>query len=218
MKWLLFSLAGFLFLTACAPLETETPTPLSIFASPSASPWLEAAYDCAPQAGAVLRLADDPAQADLRLRLGAPAAQDSPAFVLGEEEIIVAASPKNSLALTDAAAAREFLAGGGGTLWLLDSDDETRIFLETGLMLGRPLSPLARLATSPQEMAQALAADENAVGVLGQHSAGDLRVIFSAGKLPVLAETSSPPAGVLRSLLACMQGKSAASLPPEPAG
>ncbi len=226
MKFNLLFLAGFLLLTACAPLENKTPTPLKIYASPSASPWLETAYACAPQAGAVLRRVGSPDQADLRLKLGAPSGSADSAFVIGAEEIVVAANPKSALSLATAAAAREFFAETDRTVWVLDSADETRIFFEAEVMLGGPaplkygvpVTSLARLAASPQDLAQSLSDDENAVGVLGQHFAGRARVIFSAGHLPVLAETTSLPAGVLRSLLACMQKISPTSLPPQPAG
>lgn len=217
MKKIFLALAGFLLLTGCASPTQAAPTPLSIFASPSALPWLQTAYACAPQAGALLRRARIPAEADLRLRLGAPPSPAAFLFVVGEEEIVVAAHPKNRLSLADAAAARDYFSGGAdATLWTLDAADETPRFFAAEILLERPLDSSARLAASPQEMAQALSADENAVGVLGLHSAENLRVVFSAGKLPVVAETTSQPEGALLFLLACLQQSLPAALPPEP--
>jgi hypothetical protein len=46
----------------------------------------------------------------------------------------------------------------------------------------------------------------NTVGILPKHwKAGDARVVFSAGTVPVLALTKSEPEGVVKSLLACLQ-------------
>ncbi len=73
-------------------------------------------------------------------------------------------------------------------------------------MQGEPVTSLARLAASPQQMSDTLNAEKNAVGILPRHwMAGSVREVYSAGKIPVLAVTPSEPAGTLASLIDCLQ-------------
>jgi len=197
----------FLALAACSPLQTQTPTPVVLYASSAASPWLESAYACAPQVGTIIRLAQSPADADARLMVGAPLAVTPFLYTLGEEEIVIVAHAGSTLLLADAEQAQALFAGDVKTVWVLDNAEDVMRFFGAGVMRGRPITSLARLATSPQEMVQALSADENAVGVLGRHSVGEnLQVVFSAGLAPVLVETTSQPKGALALLLGCMAG------------
>ena len=195
----------FLALAACSPLQPETPTPVVLYASSAASPWLESAYACAPQVGAIIRLAQSPADADARLMVGTPLAVTPFLYMLGEEEIVIVAHAGSNLSLADVEQVQALFAGDEKTVWVFDHAEDVMRFFVAGVMRGRPITPLARLATSPQEMAQALSADKKAVGVLGRRSVGEnLQVVFSAGFAPVLVETTSQPEGVLALLLKCM--------------
>ena len=73
-------------------------------------------------------------------------------------------------------------------------------------MQGTPVTSLARLAVSPQQMSDTLNMEKNAVGILPRHwKAGSTREVYSAGTVPVLAITASQPSGALASLIACLQ-------------
>jgi hypothetical protein len=73
-------------------------------------------------------------------------------------------------------------------------------------MAGRSVTSFAKVATSPQQMSDLLNAEKSAVGILPRHwKMGDSRIVFEAGKVPVLAITKSEPQGIVRELLACLQ-------------
>ena len=74
------------------------------------------------------------------------------------------------------------------------------------VMKGRSVTSFAGLATSPQQMSELINAEKDAVGILPKHwMAGNVREIFSAGTVPVLAITKEEPQGVVKELIACLQ-------------
>jgi hypothetical protein len=148
-------------------------------------------------------------QADLVLRVGEPPALISPSFQIDTEEILVVTnrqSPVQNLPLDEA---RQLFAGRGhpdAELWVYSPAEDIQQAFDRLVMGGAVVSSLARLAVSPQHMSDSLNAGTNAVGILPRHwKAGDLREVFSAGNVPVLAITKQQPAGALRDLIACLQ-------------
>ena len=80
-----------------------------------------------------------------------------------------------------------------------------QVFEQTGLG-GTPVASTARLATGPDEMAQAIANDVNAIGVFTSHwNTESMSVLFTGATVPVLASTSSEPQGSLPQILDCLQ-------------
>jgi hypothetical protein len=220
------------FLSACGtPAPASTPQVLTVQYTAAAQPWLADLYDCANLVpGTVLsadqRLAStlDPESADLILRLGAPVKLNTPSFAVGEEEIKVIVNPQNPLTrLTRAQLAALFTGrsrnwkevGGGEApvrVWAFaPGEDLQRIFDEKALQ-GASISSLARQAADSSQMAQAVASDVGAIGILPQHSVTeDVHAVSLPDDLaaqlqvPVLAITAGQPQGATRDLLACMQ-------------
>jgi len=55
-------------------------------------------------------------------------------------------------------------------------------------------------------MSDTLVNESNAVGILPRHwKAGDVREVYSAGTVPVLALTRTEPQGVVKELISCLQ-------------
>lgn len=197
-------------LAACAPpASTPAAVRLNVYAPPSASPWLDEAFDCAEGRGAVLSVTNDPAKADLQLRIGEPPGLASPAFQIDTEELLIVThreSPVQNLTLE---AARELFAGRGDPsvqVWVYAPVDDLQRSFDGLMMQGGMVTSLARLAVSPQQMSDALNAEQTAVGILPRHwKAGTVREVFSAGMVPVLAITPSEPEGALAALVACLQ-------------
>jgi hypothetical protein len=84
-------------------------------------------------------------------------------------------------------------------------EDVQQIF-DREVLHGSPVTSLARLATSPQQMSDTLNAENGAVGVLPRHwKAGTARDVYTIPDVPVLAILKSEPQGVVRDLLSCLQ-------------
>jgi hypothetical protein len=205
----LFSLLG-IFLAGCAaPSPAQPQAQLNLYASSAAGPWLSEAFACAAGQNVLLNLVASPEQAGLVLRVGEPPALISPSFQIDTEEILVVAnrqSPLQNLALDEA---RQLFAGRGdpaAELWVYSPGEDTQQVFDRLVMGGAVVSSLARLAVSPQNMSDSLNSGTKAVGILPRHwKAGDLREVFSAGNVPVLAITPQQPEGALWDLIACLQ-------------
>ncbi len=182
---------------------------VSVYAPPSADPWLNEAFTCAQGRNTVLSVVDDPAAADLQLRLGEPAGLNVPAYQIDTEELLIVThreSPVQNLTLEEA---RELFAGRGDPavqVWAYSPGDDIQRLFDSLVMQGGVVTSQARLAVTPQQMSDVLNAEKNAVGILPRHwKAGSPREVFSAGMVPVLAITPSEPAGALAALIACLQ-------------
>lgn len=204
---------SFLFLLSslfsCAPANPEsTPQIINVYATASASPWLEALYACAGGASVTLNLAADAPQ--IFLRLGPPDELTTPAYPIDVEDILIVASTQSPLPPLTLERARGLFAGRGdpsAQVWVYASAEEPQMIFEQAVMDGRGVTSFARLAVSPAHMLEALSADANAVGLLPRRwmTAG-LRELFVAASVPVLVLTPSEPTGIVRDLIACLQG------------
>ena len=199
-----------LLVSSCS---TNTPPPapeiVSVFSTYAAEPWLSELYDCgASQGDVTLSRADDPSAADIALRVGEPKALIQPAFQIDTEEILIVThrqSPIQNLTLEQA---QILFAQGDPSVqvWVYASDaDEQQVFDQL-VMNGRSVTSSARVAVSPQRMSDTLVNEFNAVGILPRHwKAGDVREVYSAGTVPVLALTRTEPQGVVKELISCLQ-------------
>jgi hypothetical protein len=181
-------------------------TIVTVNATPAAQPWLTELYTCADQQAVILnRTSENP---QIQLRLGEPGVLVDSAFQIDEEELLIVTnriSPVQNLTLDEA---RALFAGQGDPsvqVWVYSSDEDVQVLFDQFVMNGRSVSSFARLAAGPQEMSDLLNKESNAVGVLPRHwKAGDLRDVYSAGKVPVLAIVDGENTETVRSLLACL--------------
>jgi hypothetical protein len=200
----IFYLSSFIF--ACVPITPSTASIVDIYASPSATPFLDDLYACADASSVTLNLTSD--SPDLSLHLGQPDGWAGSLFQVAAEDILIVASLQSPLPALTLDSARTIFAGQNPSVqvWGYASAEETQRAFESAIMGGRSVTSFARLAVSPMHMAEALTSDPNAVGILSRRWMTDgLREIFLVANVPVLALTPSEPEGIVRDLIACMQ-------------
>jgi hypothetical protein len=203
-------MTGTLFISSCSPVAIQTSTPqlVNVYSTSAAGPWLTKLFDCAANSSVIVNMTD-PASAEIILWIGEPENLTSPAYRIDSEEILVVThreSPVQNLSLDEA---RTLFAGQGDPsvqVWVYPSGEDVQDAFEQLVMAGRSVTPIANLATSPQQMSDLLNAEKSAVGILPKHwKMGDARIVFNAGTVPVLAIVKSEPNGILKELLACLQ-------------
>ncbi len=210
-RFLLASLL--LLLGACSPTPAPESTPhpqiIQIFATPATQPWLLDAYTCAQDLQIILSNVNDPTQAEIRIRLGEPAGLSSPAYQIGQDDLLIVTQRENPLQnLTRAEAQKLFTNPQPETLqlWVFASGEDIQQVFSQDIMNGQPVSSLARVAFSPQQMSDTLNQDKNAVGILPGHwKSGSTRNVFTLSNLPVLAIVKDEPQGPIKDILACLQ-------------
>lgn len=186
------------------------------------TPWLSDLYACAGNniVKTELRAVDflDLEAADLIMRVGQPADLPLPAYQIDTEDILVIVNPKNPIKKLTLEQVRGLFSGqimnwkdidgpnAPVQVWVYASgEDVQQIFNQTALG-GSPVTSFARLATGPDEMAQAVADDVNAIGILTKHwKADNVSDVFTVASVPVLAITPSESQMELNNNLACMQ-------------
>jgi hypothetical protein len=201
----------FPLLVSSCTTSTPPPTPqiVSVFSSLSAEPWLSGLYDCAAtQSNVVLSRVADANTAEIVLQIGEPTVTTF-AYQIDTEEILIVTqrqSPVNNLTVDDARALFIGLGDPSVQVWTYASDADVQRVFDQLVMKGGSVTSSALVAASPQQMSDTLVNQPNTVGILPKHwKAGDSRIVFSAGTVPVLALTKSEPAGVVKNLLTCMQ-------------
>ena len=114
-------------------------------------------------------------------------------------------SPVQNLTLAEA---QDLFAQGNPSaqVWVYPSDADMQEVFDQLVMKGRSVSSSARIAVSVQNMTDVLKSETAAIGILPRHwVTGDLREVYSAGTVPVLAVTKSEPQGVVVDLISCLQ-------------
>jgi hypothetical protein len=200
-------LAAFL-LSACTPsAQLSQAVPIIVYATPAAQPWLTALYDCAAKSEIVLSVnADAP---EIYLRLGEPDSLTSPAYQIDEEEILIVTHRESPIQNLTLDAAQALFAQGDPLVqvWVYSSDADVQIAFDQLVMKGRSVTAFAGVTVSPQKMSDLLNSHANAVGILPRHwKARNVRDVFSAGTVPVLAITKQEPQGAVAELISCLQG------------
>jgi hypothetical protein len=210
-------------LAACNPATPgSTPVPISIEYTAATIPWLAGIYDCAGAnvVNAEQRAADfqDPQSYDLSLQIGQPENQVSPAYQIGTDEILLIVNSDNPVKTLSADQVQRLFTGqstnwkdvGGSAaevqVWVFSSGDDVQQIFEADALGGSRVSSTARLATSPEEMSQAIVSDVNAVGILTRRPMGSSVLdAFTVATAPVLALTQATPQGSIQELIACLQ-------------
>ncbi len=205
---LLFLLSSFLLFSCSTRAPLATPPLVTVYSTSAAQPWLAPLYSCAGSSVALSRV-EDASSADIVLRVGEPAFLDSPAYQIDTEEILVVTnrqSPVQNLTPQDA---RALFAGQGDLsvqVWVYASGEDVQQVFDQAVMAGRSVSFSTKLAANPQQMSDALVNGSNTIGILLRHwRTGDVRDVFTAATVPVLAITKSKPEGGIQELIACLQ-------------
>lgn len=211
-----------MLLPSCSP-ATPTPAPVSLTVqiTTSARSWLPSLVDCAGNftISTEQRLGEDlDPNADLVIRIGQPIDLASPAYRIGTEDVLVIINPQNPIRKLSVDQVRGLFSGQIQTwkditgtdspveIWAYPQGEDVQQVFEQAVLAGSPISSAARLANSPEEMAQAVAKDMNAVGILTRHwKTGDVAQVFVATSAPVLVITPTSPKGTRAALLACLQ-------------
>lgn len=205
MLWLQLAVS----LAACGPAASSaTPEIVTVYSTFAAEPWLPPLYECAG-AVSVLNRVDDPAAAQIVLRVGEPPVLSSFAYQIDSEEILIVTnrqSPVQNLNLEETRTLFSGLGDPSVQVWVYASDSDVQETFDQLVMEGRIVSPSARVAVSPQQMSDTLVNEPNTVGILPRHwKAGDSREVFLIGIAPVLALTLNEPQGAVKGLIACLQ-------------
>jgi len=207
----------FLFLTTLLPLLISscstgtlqaTPEIVTVYSSSSDQPWLNDLYDCAESSVALSRV-DNPASADIQLRIGEPKFLTSFAYQIDKEEVLIVThrqSPVQNLTIEEARALFMGLGDPSVQVWVYASGDDLFEVFDQFVMKGRSVSSSAKIAVTPQQMSDVLNSDVNSIGILPRHwKAGDVRDVYSVATVPVLVITQNEPTGVLNQLIGCLQ-------------
>ena len=199
-----------MLVASCAPTvtpETKTQT-VSVYATPSTQPWMANVFACAP-AGTAIRVADDPASADISLRLGEPDFWSVFVYQIDTEEILVVTHRQSPVQNMTVEAIRELFSGqddSSMTVWVYASGEDAQRVFEQAVMQGRSVTSQARLATSPGHMSDTLNNEPNTVGILPRHwKVGDSRFVYAIPDVPVLALVNEEPQGAIQKIIACTQ-------------
>lgn len=200
---------AFAFLSAliisCAPKPQPSPRIVKVYASPFAWNALTKAFACADELTLTLQISAQEPQ--IELRVGEPRELYFPAYQISEEEWLIAANQKNPLKEISLEEAQTLFAESA-QVWVYPSEADAQQAFEDAMMQGRSVSSATRLALNPQMMAEALIHDENAVGILPRSAmTSELRVLYSAGKFPILALTQDSASSDALNLIACFQRK-----------
>ena len=206
-KQFFFLVLSSFIVVSCAPAtQTFQTQVVSVYATSAAQPWLTELYTCADNSSVTLNLTTD--KPDIALRVGEPEIIISPVYQIDEEEILIVTnreSPIQNLTLSEV---QELFAQGNDSakVWVYASDADVQIVFDQLVMKGRSVTSFAGLATSPQQMSNLINAEKDAVGILPKHwMTGNVREVFSAGTVPVLAITKEEPQGAVKELISCLQ-------------
>ena len=203
---ILFSILG----SSCSGNMPPTPTSqvVPVYSTSAAEPWLYAVYDCAGTTTVISRV-DDPATAEIVLRVGEPAFLDTPAFQIDTEEILVVTHRQSPIQNLNLEGAQALFAGQGDPsvqVWVYAPGADVQDVFDQAVMQGSNVTSSARIAVHPQQMSDTLVNEVNTVGLLPRHwKVGDVRDVFTVATVPVLVITSSEPQGVIQEIIDCMQ-------------
>lgn len=202
---------------ACSrAVPSVTPEIVTVHASSATYPWLKGVYDCAPASVAVEISPPDSAAIDLRL--GEPRPLVGPAYQIGTDELVVAVHPQTGSGPLTADLVRRIFAGevtnwkevGGNDLavqvWTFARQEDVQQLFDRLLMQGQPVTSLARLAVSAQNMSDSVGAVPGSIGFLPRRwKAGNTRAVLEIASAPVLALVKGVPEGAARVILHCLQ-------------
>ncbi len=201
---------------------SPTPTPITVQYTSASAPWLGLIFNCAGLnvVHAEQRAADyhDQQSIDIAIRIGQPAQLSLPAYQIGIEDIIIVTNPQNPVKSLSGSQVRGLFTGqimtwdvvGGSkaevNVWVYSPDEDIQQIMDEKALQGNLVTSTARLAGGPEEMVQAIANDENAVGILTRRiKDSDVYSVNNVLTVPVLAISKVGETGAVQDLLACLQ-------------
>jgi hypothetical protein len=210
-------LAIILLLTACAPATIiATPQLVKVHVTSAASSRLTDLYNCSTPSTAILL--SDPQTADITIRLGQPDSLSSPAFQIGTDDVAVIVQSQNNIDNLTADQVHSIFLGqvtnwkdvGGSDMpiqvWTYAQGEDVQQIFDQNVMNNQPVTSLARLAVSAQNMSDSVANNAGSIGFL-PHSLETANVhdVYKVASEPLLAITKSQPQGTVNDLIACLQ-------------
>lgn len=211
--------------SACSP-QTEARPSLRIALSPAALPASAAVSACLQrvQDASVSIEVRHPSVVNLEevafyIQLGEAGEEPGFAAQVAAENVVVILHPSNEIEFSLAQIADLFSGrvqnwselGGeeaAVNLWVGAESDESRRAFEARILRGSPVAGSAHLATNPEDLLAAVAADPAAAGILpAAWVDATVQAIEIGIELPVLALAAEEPSGAGREVLACLQGE-----------
>jgi PBP superfamily domain len=215
----LLFLFGLILLSACeAQTSQATPQLVKVNVSFAASSKLTDLYNCSTPSTAILL--SDPQTADITIRLGPPDSLSSPSFQIGTDDVAVIVQSQNNInQLTADQIHSIFLGqvtdwkdvGGSDTpiqVWTYAQSEDIQQIFEQNVMNSQPVTSLARLAVSAQNMLDSIAKNAGSIGYLPRSlETANVHDVYKVASEPLLAITKSQPQGAVNNLVACLQSK-----------
>jgi ABC-type phosphate transport system substrate-binding protein len=189
-----------------------------MYATSAASPWLQVAYDCVPDDAAIVL--GRPDEAEVVLRMGEPQSLTGSLFQVGADDLLVVTHSQLGVGQLMPAQVEALFAGqfinwlevGGPDLpvqvWTYAADVDIQTSFVRSVLHERPVSSMARLAVSAQDMSDSISSTPGSIGLLPRRwMIGNTSEILKVASLPVLALTHEPTQGAAAQLIACMQAR-----------
>ena len=204
----LFSALCFSLLISCvSPAQPSQTEVITAYATTSAQPWMQDLFACANEKSIIVKVtADDP---DIALRVGEPETLVSPAYQIGEEELLIVTHRQSLVQNLTLQEVQVLFAGQGDPsmqVWVYSSGMDVQRLFDQFVMEERSVTSFARIAVNPQEMSDILNSESNTIGILPKRwMAGDVREVYSIGTFPILAVTKEEPEGAAKLVLGCLQ-------------
>ena len=206
-----------ILLTACGAQPSQaTPHLVKVYVTSAASSRLTDLYNCSTPSMAILL--SDPQTADIAIRLGSPDSLSSPAFQIGTDDVLMIIQSQNSIDQLTVDQIHSIFLGqvtnwkdvGGSDMpiqvWTYSQGEDIQQIFEQNIMNNQPVTSLARLAVSAQNMSGSVMSNAGSIGFLPR-SFGTINVksVYEIASVPALAITKSEPQGAVQDLISCLQ-------------
>lgn len=215
-----FFLLLLIFITSCTPQTSpsdldEAPELLHLYSTSTTSSWVPQIYNCAErtQLGLVARTSNMDT-ADISLRIGTV----ENGYKIGEIKLVVIGNSENTITTLNHKEVDDIFMGkisnwsevGGEdapiNLWLYDKENDLQRAFNNTMLEPSPTSTMAHQAQNTEEMRREIAQDTYAIGVSTQAEIStNLHVLYSVGKIPVLAVAKDEPQGIAFTIINCLQ-------------
>ena len=219
-----FIILACILLTSCnSTPPTTNPEQVIVQYTAASVPWLASLYNCAGKNVIIAeqRGADflDPQSANMVIRIGMPNNLKAFAYQIATDDLLAIVNMKNPTSKLTTDQVYGLFTGqiqnwntinGNDALvqtWVFPAGEDIQGIFKQTVLHGSPVTSMAHLAYSPNEMLQAVEKDVYAIGIITHRwMNGNISGVYTAASsLPVLAITLSKPQGPLSQILACMQ-------------
>jgi hypothetical protein len=195
------------FIISCASQPEQSTQTITAYSTSTAQAWMEELFACADELSITVNVTAE--MPEIYLRIGEPGMLLSPAYQIGEEDVLIVTHRESSvqnLSLEEVQALFSGLDDASAQVWVYPSGLDVQGLFDQFVMQGRSVVSSARVAANPQQMSDLLNAESDAVGILPRRwKAGNVREVYSMGVFPVLAVLRDEPQAAVRSLVACLQ-------------